>query len=142
MASTFGLPHLLLARIYSSRAYEDNAQMSRHLEKFAELCPSSVRTLPTLRWSKDKDKELLKREAARLRRNIEARTDSEAVAAYPTLWGFEAALERSDRQCENQLRMQHDMPAQRPQGSETVVISQQIALLRRFVLVSFRATFR
>lgn len=83
LAPDFGLPHLLLARIYSARTYEDAARANRHLERFAELCSASVRTLPTLRWSKDK--ELIGREATRLRRNIEARTDSEAVAAYPTL---------------------------------------------------------
>jgi thiol-disulfide isomerase/thioredoxin len=44
-----------------------------------------------------------------LRRNIEARTDSEAVAAYPTLWWLEAALERSDHQSENQARMRRDI---------------------------------
>jgi tetratricopeptide (TPR) repeat protein len=103
----FGLPHLLLAQIYSARAYEDAAKVTRHLERFAALCPTSVRTLPTLRWSKDK--ELIRREAERLRRNIEARTDSEAVAAYPTLWSLEAALKRSDRQSENQARMRRDI---------------------------------
>jgi tetratricopeptide (TPR) repeat protein len=107
LAPGFGLPHLLLARIYSARAYEDTAQANRHLGRFVELCPVSVRTLPTLRWSKDK--ELIGREAARLRTNIEARTDSEAVAAYPTLWGLEAARERSDRQSENQARMRRDL---------------------------------
>jgi tetratricopeptide (TPR) repeat protein len=107
LAPDFGLPHLLLARIYSSRAFEDTARANAHLERFAELCPASVRTLPDLRWTKDK--ELIRREAARLRRNIEARTDSEAVAAYPTLWSLEAALERSDRQSENQARMRRDV---------------------------------
>ena len=107
LAPDFGLPSLLLAHIYSARAYEDKARANRHLERFAELCPASVRTLPTLRWSKDK--ELIRREAARLRRNIEARRDSEAVAAYPALWNLEAALERSDRQSENQARMRRDI---------------------------------
>jgi tetratricopeptide (TPR) repeat protein len=107
LAPSFGMPHLLLARIYLSRGYDDAAEMNRHLEKFAELCPTSVRTLSDLRWSKDK--ELIKREARRLRRNIEARTDSEAVAAYPTLWSFEAALERSDQQSENHARMRGDI---------------------------------
>jgi thiol-disulfide isomerase/thioredoxin len=107
LAPSFGLPHLLLAGIYLSRIYEDAAQMNDQLEGFAKFCPSSVRALPNLRWSKDKD--LLKREATLLRRNIEAKTDSEAVAAYPILWSFEAALERSDQQSGNQLRMQHDI---------------------------------
>jgi hypothetical protein len=107
LAPDFGLPHLLLAQIYSARAYEDTAGVNRQLQRFAELCPTSVRTLPTLRWSKDK--ELTKREATRLRRNVEARTDSSAVAAYPPLWSLEAALERSDQQSENQARMRRDI---------------------------------
>ena len=107
LAPDFGLPHLLLARIYSARAYENTDRADRHLERFAALCPGNVRTLPTLQWSKDKG--LIEREAVRLRRNIEARTDSEAVAAYPTLWSLEAALERSDRQSENRARMRRDV---------------------------------
>jgi hypothetical protein len=63
--------------------------------------------LGIVKWSKDK--ELIAREAARLRHNIEVRTDSEAVAAYPTLWSFEGALERSDQQSENLARMRHDL---------------------------------
>ena len=107
LAPDFGLPHLLLAQIYSARAYEDTTGVNRHLERFAELCPTSVRTLPTLRWSKEK--ELIRREARRLRRNIGARRDSSAVAAYPTLWNFEAAIERSDEQSENQAHMRRDI---------------------------------
>ena len=107
LSPRFGLPHLLLAQIYFAHAYENTAEADRHLERFAELCPTSVRALPTLRWSKDK--ELIRREAARLRKNVEARTDSDAVAAYPTLWSFEAALERSDQQSENQARMRRDI---------------------------------
>jgi tetratricopeptide (TPR) repeat protein len=107
LAPNFGLPHLLLAQIYFSHAYENTAEANRHLERFAALCSTSVRTLPTLMWSKDK--ELIRREAARLRKNIEARTDSEAVAAYPYLWRFEGALERSDQQSENQARIRRDI---------------------------------
>jgi len=103
----FGLPHLLLAQIYFSHAYENTAEASRQLSRFVELCPASVRTLWTLRWSKEKD--LIAREAARLRHNIEARTDSEAVAAYPTLWEFEQSLGRSDQQSENLARMHRDL---------------------------------
>ena len=98
----FGLPHLLLAQIYFSRAYENTAEVNRQLGRFAELCPASVRAVGTVKWSKDK--ELIAREAARLRHNLEVRTDSEAVAAYPTLWSFEGALERSDQQSENLAR--------------------------------------
>jgi len=107
LAPDFGLPHLLLAQIYSARAYEDVASANRELERFVELCPASVRTLTTLKWGRDK--ELIAREARRLRKNIEARTDSEAVSAYPMLWSFEAALERSDHQSENQVRMRTDV---------------------------------
>jgi thiol-disulfide isomerase/thioredoxin len=107
LAPDFGLPHLLLARIYSSGIHDDPAQVKRKLERFAALCPASVRTLPSLRWSKDTA--LIESEATRLRKNIEARTDSEAVAAYPTLWSLEAALKRSDQQSENQARMRRDI---------------------------------
>jgi len=107
LAPGFGLPHLLLAQIYFSHAYENTAEVNRQLGRFAELCPASVRALWTVKWSKDK--ELIAREATRLRHNIEARTDSEAVAAYPTLWSFEGALERSDQQSENLARMRHDL---------------------------------
>lgn len=107
LAHSFGLPHLLLAQIYFARAYENSAEANRHLQRFAELCPTSVRALPNLQWSKDK--ELIKREAARLRKNIEARTDSDAVAAYPTLWRYEEAVERSDQQSENQAHMRRDI---------------------------------
>jgi tetratricopeptide (TPR) repeat protein len=103
----FGLPHLLLAQIYFSHAYENPPEVNRQLGRFAELCPASVRALRTVKWSKDK--ELISREAARLRHNIEVRTDSEAVAAYPTLWSFEGALERSDQQSENLARLRHDV---------------------------------
>ena len=107
LAPDFGLPHLLLAQIYSARAYENTPGVNRHLQRFALLCPMSVRTLPALRWSADK--ELIRREATRLRRNIGARTDSNAVAAYSTLWNLEAALERSDQQSENQAHMRRDI---------------------------------
>jgi tetratricopeptide (TPR) repeat protein len=103
----FGLPHLLLAQIYFSHAYENTAEVNRRLGRFAELCPASVRALGIVKWSKDK--ELIAREAARLRHNIEVRTDSEAVATYPTLWSFEGVLERSDQQSENLARMRHDL---------------------------------
>lgn len=107
LAPDFGLPHLVLAQIYLARAYEDSGAMRRHLERFVALCPTSVRTLPALRWSQDK--ELIAREATRLRKNIEARRDSEAVAAYPTLWNLEAALERSDLQAQKQTQMNRDI---------------------------------
>jgi tetratricopeptide (TPR) repeat protein len=103
----FGLPHLLLAQIYFSHAYENPPEVNGQLGRFAELCPASVRALWTVKWSKDKG--LISREAARLRHNIEVRTDSEAVAAYPTLWSFEEALERSDQQSENLARLRHDV---------------------------------
>ncbi len=103
----FGLPYLLLAQVYFSHAYENTAEFNREFDSFVRLCPGSVRTLPTLKWSKNN--ELIAREASRLRHNIEVRTDSDAVAAYPTLWSFEEALERSDQQSENLARMRHDL---------------------------------
>jgi thiol-disulfide isomerase/thioredoxin len=107
IAPSFGLPHLRLAQIYSATAYNDATQAARHLDRFAELCPDSVRSLPSLKWSKDK--ELIARAATRLRKNIEARTESEAAAAYFSLWNAEEALKRSDDQAENQARMRKDV---------------------------------
>lgn len=107
LAPDFAQPQLLLAQIGSSSAFKDPAGVKLHLARFVALCPASLQTAPDLRWSDDK--ELLKSEAARLRRNIEARTDSEAFSAYPTLWLFEAAIERSDHQAENQARMRADL---------------------------------
>ncbi len=103
----FGLPHIRLAEIYLSHNYENPAEAARHLDRFAEACPQSVRAPAYLRWSKDT--ELIARVAARLRKNVSARTDSEAVAAYPTLWSLEAALHRSDAQAENQVRLKQDL---------------------------------
>ena len=107
LSPDFGLPHLSLVRIYSSGNHADPAQVKRNLERFAALCPASVRTLPALKWSKDTA--LIQSEATRLRKNIEARTDSEAASAYPTLWNLEATLKRSDQQSENQARMRRDI---------------------------------
>lgn len=108
VAPSFGLPHLLLAEIYSAKAYRDDAQVARHAERFAEVCPASVRSFTMLRWSKDHD--LIARTAARIRKNVAGRRDSEAVSAYATLWGLEkVALQRSDQQAENVKRMRADM---------------------------------
>jgi len=51
-APSFGLPHLWLADIYSAKAYRDDAQVARHADRFAEICPASVRSFTMLRWSK------------------------------------------------------------------------------------------
>jgi len=107
LAPDFALPHLLLAQIFSSERYKNPAQVNLHLRRFSALCPGSVRTLSTLAWSKDVD--LIKAEAVRLRTNIDARTDSTAVAAYPTLWMLEGAGVRSDQQSVNQARMLRDL---------------------------------
>jgi len=108
LAPSFGMPHLLLAEIYSANAYRDDAQVARHADRFAELCPASVRSFSMLRWSKDHD--LITRTAARIRKNVAGRTDSEAVSAYATLWSLEkAALQPSDQQTGNAKRMRADL---------------------------------
>lgn len=107
VAPSFGLPHLLLAEIYSAKAYSDDAQVARHADRFAEVCPASVRSFTMLRWSKDHD--LIARTAARIRKNVAGRADSEAVSAYATLWRLEAALQQSNQQAENVKRMRMDM---------------------------------
>jgi len=45
MSPGFGLPHLLLAQIYFSHAYENTPEVNRQLGRFAELCPASVRVV-------------------------------------------------------------------------------------------------
>jgi thiol-disulfide isomerase/thioredoxin len=104
---SFGLPHLLLAQIYSASSHADPAKVKQHLERFDAACPESVRAFPTLRWSKDTA--LVGRVAARIRRNLKDRTDSEALQAYPILWSLEAAQRKSDEQAENVERLKQDV---------------------------------
>ena len=103
----FGLPHLLLAQIYTASSHADPVKVRNHLESFEALCPGSVRAFPTLRWSKDTT--LLARVAARIRRNLNGRVDREALTAYPVLWGLEAAQRKSDEQAENVVRLKQDL---------------------------------
>ena len=106
-APSFGLPHLLLAEIYSADAYRDDAEVTGQADQFAEVCPASVRSFPTLRWSKNRD--LMARTVARIRKNVAGRTDSEAVSAYATLWQLEEALRPSNAQAENVKSMRADI---------------------------------
>jgi thiol-disulfide isomerase/thioredoxin len=106
LAPKFGLPHLLLAQIYSAPAFSDPAKVAHHLDRFSDLCPS-VRIFPELRWSKDR--ELISRTATRVRKALDGRTDAEAESAYPILWTLEAALERSDNQAQNQKQILKDV---------------------------------
>ena len=53
LSPSFGLPHLLLAQIYSAQAHADAIKVKEHSQRFENVCPESVRTFPTLRWSKD-----------------------------------------------------------------------------------------
>ncbi len=104
---SFGLPHLLLAQIYSAPSHANPAKAKQHLEQFESACPESVRAFPALPWSVDKA--LVERVAARIRRNLKGRTDSEALAAYPMLWTLEAAQHRSDEQAENVAQLKLDV---------------------------------
>jgi len=70
----FGLPHLLLAQIYSASAFANPAKVAQHLDRFSILCPSSVRVFPDLRWSKDR--ELIGRTVTRVRKALDGRTDT------------------------------------------------------------------
>ena len=107
LAPAFGLPHALLADIYTSRAWADPGKVAEHMDRLVQVCPACVRVPPALRWSKDRD--LVVRVASHLRKAIMARTDAEAVEAYPVLWSIEASLERSDHQDENRARMKDDV---------------------------------
>ena len=104
---SFGLPHLLLAQVYSASSHEDPTKVKRHLEAFESACPESVRAFPALRWSKDTA--LVAQAAASIRRNLKSRTDSEALEAYSILWAFEAAQHRSDEQAESITRLKQDV---------------------------------
>ena len=73
---------------------------------FFELCPASVRVFPELRWSKDR--ELIARTVAHVRKALDGRTDPEAAEAYPLLWSLEETLERSDHQEGNLERLRKD----------------------------------
>jgi thiol-disulfide isomerase/thioredoxin len=107
LAPSFPFSHLLLAEIFSSTAYAQPSDAAAHLDAFADACPNSVRAFNGLRWSKDV--ELIKRTAARIRRAVANRTDTEAVEAYPVLWALEEATERSDHQEENRSRLKRDI---------------------------------
>lgn len=109
VAPSFGLPHELLAEIYSSTVpgYSDPAKVASHMDAYAAACTEGVRAPSALRWSKDR--ELIARVAARLRTNVARRTDVEAVQAYPALWGLEFALERSDHQDTNREHVRQDL---------------------------------
>lgn len=107
LAPKFGLPHLLLAQIYSASAFSDPAKVAQYLDRFSDLCPSSVRIFPDLRWSKDR--ELISRTVTRVRKALDGRTDADAEGTYPVLWTLEAALERSDNQAENLKRILKDV---------------------------------
>jgi thiol-disulfide isomerase/thioredoxin len=103
----FGLPHLLLAQIYSASSHAGPAKVQQHLERFESACPESVRAIPALPWSKDAA--LVAHVAARIRHNLKDRTDIEALAAYPILWSLEAAQRKSDEQAENLARLKQDV---------------------------------
>jgi len=107
LAPSFAFSHLLLAEIFSSTTYAHPADVAKHLGAFGSACPNSVRAFNALRWSKDS--ELITRTAARLRRNVTVRTDTEAIEAYPLLWSLEAATKRSDDQQENLARLRGDI---------------------------------
>jgi thiol-disulfide isomerase/thioredoxin len=104
---SFGLPHLLLAQVYSGSSSPDPTKAKQHINQFESACPESVRAFPTLPWSKDTA--LLAQVATRIRRNLKDRTDSEALAAYSILWALEAAQHRSDEQAENVARQKQDV---------------------------------
>ena len=103
----FAPAHLLLAEIHATQVFQDQAEVVKHADAFAEACPGSVRAFNSLAWNKDRD--LVSRVAARLRKNVATRTDSEAVQAYPLLWRLEEAMERSDHQEENRARLRKDI---------------------------------
>jgi thiol-disulfide isomerase/thioredoxin len=104
---SFGLPHLLLAQIYAASSHADPVKVRQHLERFESACPESIRAFSALRWSKDAA--LVAQTAARIRRNLKDRTDSQALPSYTILWSLEAAQRKSDEQAENVARLKQDV---------------------------------
>jgi thiol-disulfide isomerase/thioredoxin len=107
LAPSFAQPHLRLAEIYSHKDFRNDALVAQHADRFAGLCPSSIQSFPVLSASKNRD--LIARNAARLRTNLSNRTDSEALGAYPALWRLEAALQQPGQQAEIVKRMHADV---------------------------------
>jgi hypothetical protein len=83
----FFLPHLLLATIYNSPAFQDKTKSVAHLKAFLEACPTSFDGYGPLARMQDKD--LINQFASKLRLLLQNRTDSDAIGAYQTLWSLE-----------------------------------------------------
>ncbi len=107
LSPEFGLPHLLLGRIYSTQAFSDRSKLAQQLDRYSELCPASVLSFPELRWSHDFG--TIRKASTRIRAALKFRNDVEAEAAYSQLWLLEAAPERSDEQAVNRHRIFDDV---------------------------------
>lgn len=76
-----------LAIIYSFPAFANKEQMVTHLKAFLDACPASYDGYAVLSIIGDQD--MLRPYAAKLRAQIENRSDPEAVDAYRALWPLE-----------------------------------------------------
>src|ERR1700676_2210878 len=83
----FFLPHLPLATIYNSPAFQDRPKSVAHLKAFLEACPTSFDGYERLARMEDKD--LIYQFASKLRLLLQNRTDYDAIGAYQTLWSLE-----------------------------------------------------
>jgi hypothetical protein len=83
----FAWPHLALAGIYTSRNFSNKEKAAAQAKSFLELCPASLEGYEQL--TQMDNRELLTASAQKLRKQIETRSDPDAVGAYKTLWSLE-----------------------------------------------------
>lgn len=83
----FTNPHLELADIYNSPVFLNREQRIAHVKAFIDACPDNVGGYEWLRGIDDK--EFLRPYTAKLRAEVESRSDPDAVSAYRTLWSIE-----------------------------------------------------
>jgi hypothetical protein len=78
---------LKLVEIYSAPAFRDNEKLAANADSFWQACPDSLSAYSYA--TRIEDVEFNARAAARLRKLLQGRTDSEALGLYNTLWSME-----------------------------------------------------
>jgi thiol-disulfide isomerase/thioredoxin len=85
--SNIALPHLELAYIYLSPAFQDEDKARSHVTAYITACPGSLEGYARLMGIADKD--MLLKYAEDLRKVLESRTDEESISGFRTLWSME-----------------------------------------------------
>jgi len=83
----FGWPHVELARVYTRRAFSDQAKLVSNLQAFVRACPETLEPYQYIKTLDDMT--FLGDSAVRLRQILGRRSDSEALGSYSLLWGLE-----------------------------------------------------